>query len=249
MRILALDDEKLILNGLVDSIREAAPTAEIVAFRNGPEVLEYIEDHKVDVAFLDIHLRGMDGLDIGRILLEQQPEVNVIYCTGHSEYMEEAFRNVRCNGYLMKPVDAAQVREELEHLRVPLRKVEEPRIHIRCFGWFEVFYDGSPMIFEVKRTKELLACLVDACGGICSNQELINLLFRDDENHDSYFKKLRRDLLETFERYGCADVILRPRGGLGIDPDAVSCDYFEWKRNYRGEYPGEYMTQYPWIRC
>ncbi len=45
----------------------------------------------------------------------EYPDINIIFCTGYDEYISEAFREIRCNGYISKPVDAEQVKEELSH--------------------------------------------------------------------------------------------------------------------------------------
>lgn len=245
MVIMAVDDEKLMLAGLVDCIRQAAPEAAVYAFRRSSEALEFACSHSIDVAFLDIHMREMDGLTLGRALLNLYPRMNLIFCTSFSEYIEEAFLDVRCNGYVKKPVDVDAIRRELQHLRVPLEK-NTKRVKLRCFGKFEVFVDGSPIAFENSRTREMLAYLVDACGAVCSNQEIIDALWADFENHDSYFKKLRKDLMDTFDRLGCPDVIFRQRAGLGINTDLVDCDYYTWKTTHEGEDRGEYMSQYIW---
>lgn len=247
MRILAVDDELLMLDALTASIRKAAPDAEIVSFRRSSDALVYAVSNSVDVAFLDIRMRGMDGLELGKKLLEIHPELNLIFCTSYDEYVSEAFREIRCNGYITKPVDAEQIARELSHLRVPLAAKSAKRIHFQCFGRFEVFLDGEPLRFESAKTKELLACLVDAAGGITGNQEIIAKLWEDDGRHDSYYKKIRKDLTDTMERVNCEDILFRQRGGLGINTDKVSCDYYDWrKQNPNQKKPVEYMTQYSW---
>lgn len=246
MTILAVDDERLLLIALENAIREAVPDADIIAFRKAAEALTYIEEHQVDVAFLDIQMRGMDGLTLGKKLLEVDPCINIIFCTGYDDYVSEAFRDVRCNGYITKPVDAKKVLQEMQHLRVPLAPDITKKIRLQCFGNFEAFVNGEPIQFERAKTKELLAYLVNAYGAVCTNNEIIVNLWDDDDDHYSYYKKLRQDLLTTLERYGCSDIIYRQRNGIGIMTEKVDCDYYIWRKNNRGRYPGEYMKQYLW---
>lgn len=245
MTILAVDDEKLMLMALEDAIREAVPDANLRSFRKPTDALAFTEENEVNVAFLDIQMRGMDGLELARKMLEIDPRINIVFCTGYDEYVAEAFRDVRCNGYISKPVDAQKVWREMQHLRVPL-ELGKKKVRIQCFGNFEVFVGGEPMQFERAKTKELLAYLVNANGAVCSNNEIIVNLWDDDENHDSYFKKLRLDLFTTLEKYGCADILFRQRGGIGVAADLVDCDYYEWRKTNKGSYPGEYMKQYLW---
>lgn len=247
MKILAVDDEKLMLGALVSSIEEAAPDSEIYSFRKATEALEFAENNEFDVAFLDIRMRGMDGLELARELMKIYPGLNVIFCTGYDDYISEAFRDVRCNGYITKPVDAEQIARELKHLRKPVELEEEKKkVRFQCFGYFEAFVNDRPIEFERNKTKELLAYLVHAQGAVCSNQELMVYLWEDDQDHDSYFKKIRKDLTETLEKCGCAEIICKQRAGMGLYVDKVDCDYYDWRKNHTGRYDGEYMKQYTW---
>lgn len=251
MNIIAVDDEKLMLNRLVRCIKEVKPDATVYEFRSGKSVLEFIaanEKLEIDVAFLDIRMRGMLGIDLARELNKIFPDINIIFCTGYDEYVSEAFREIRCNGYITKPVDVEHVKDEMEHLRLPIKSVEvKKRIRIQCFGYFCVYVDEKPIEFSSSKTLELFAYLVNACGGICTNQEIMTYLWDDDGVHDSYYKKLRKDMFDTFDRYGCGEVVQRTWGGLCILPDQVDCDYYNWKKENTGKYTGDYMLQYYWI--
>ena len=61
-------------------------------------------------------------------------------------------------------------------------------------------------------------------------------------------KSLRRDLLETLEAADCSNIIAQQRGKLGIVPEYLSCDYYDWCDGKRMGlfWHGEYMTQYSW---
>lgn len=254
MRILAVDDEKLMLEALTGAIKEAMPDALLAQFRSAKEALEYADENEIDVAFLDIRMRGMDGLELARKLLEKYPSLNVIFCTGYDEYISEAFREIRCNGYITKPVDAESVRKELSCLRAPLDSAKSEKnttemthkVRFQCFGYFAAYIDDEPIRFGSAKTLELLAYLVNAGGGVCTNQEIITYLWEDDEEHESYLKKIRKDLIDTLAKYGCDDIICRQWGGMSIRTDKVECDYYEWKKNNVGKFEGDYMKQYYW---
>jgi hypothetical protein len=61
-------------------------------------------------------------------------------------------------------------------------------------------------------------------------------------------KSLRRDLLETLEAAGCGNIIAQQRGKLGVVPDRLDCDYYDWCDGKRMGivWQGEYMVQYSW---
>lgn len=250
MRILAVDDEKLMLESLCDCIREAAPEAELVSFGSASKASAYVEQEQVDVAFLDIRMRGMDGIELGKRIKVRHPNANIVMCTGYDDYIFEAVNEVRCNGYLMKPVHTEDIRTELANLRIPLLSPEKKqKLYLRCFGNFEVFVDGRPLKFQSIKTKELLAYLVDRCGAVCRNGEIMAVLWEDEGSHESYLKKCRKDLLETLEDAGFRDVVVQQWGGMGIDRQRVGCDYYEWLDGTvegLNAFNGEYMSQYSW---
>ena len=244
MRIIALDDEELALEGLMDAIRGCAPDAELHGFSYAEDVLAFIETHSCDVAFLDVEMAGLNGVELAEQLKLRNPDVNIIFATGFSAYQSPAF-DLHASGYLMKPITAEKVKKELDNLRRPVP--ESKRIQVRCFGNFEVYLDGIPPEFKYHKTKELLAYLVDRKGALCTNGEIIAKLFGND-NHDTYLRSLRKDLLDTLETAGCTDVITQQRGKLGLVPEAIRCDYYDWCEGKRmgNAYMGEYMAQYSW---
>ena len=62
MRMLCVDDEPLMLTMLERAVKEAAPDDEVHAFRYQEDLLEDAKNNGCDVAFLDIHMRGMNGV-------------------------------------------------------------------------------------------------------------------------------------------------------------------------------------------
>ncbi|MCR4657912.1 MAG: response regulator [Lachnospiraceae bacterium] len=253
MRIIAVDDEKLALEGLMTEIALASPDAELRGFRKPVEALNWCRDNNgADVAFLDIEMAGLKGVDLAGELIRLFPDINVIFTTGYDEYAVEAMA-MRASGYVLKPVTAEKIRTELSNLRnkPPERK---GRLYIRTFGTFEVFLDGIPVKFKYQKTKELLAWLIDRRGALSTNREIISVLWEDDtlsNDHSSYLKNIRTDLLNTLEECGYGDCIVRERGAMGIASERIDCDYYEylWNRDVDGAeelFKGEYMSQYGW---
>ena len=66
MLFLAVDDENLQLNKLVDALKAADPSAEILSFNNPLVAFEAVKQAKIDVAFLDIEMGGMNGVELGK---------------------------------------------------------------------------------------------------------------------------------------------------------------------------------------
>ncbi len=244
MKIIAVDDERLALENLVSAVKKYDKNADITPFRDPKAALAHIEKEPCDVAFLDVQMFGMTGVELGQKIKEIAPSVNIIFTTGYSEYMKDAFE-MHASGYLLKPVTVEKVRKELENLRMPLAK-KKSRVKFQCFGNFEAFIDGDILKFKYLKTKELLAYLVDRRGAGCSSGEIMSILW-EDEDHDSYLRNIRKDLVDVFNEKGCGDVIVNNWGKISIKADAVECDYYNYLRDKSSEnYHGEYMVQYSW---
>lgn len=249
MKILAVDDEQYMLDRLCRCIREAESDVDLIAYKSSSEALHYIQEHEVDVVFLDIQMRKMTGMDLARELKLRRPSVNIIFVTGYHDYIYQAVSEIRCSGYLVKPVTTEQVITELHNLRHPIAGKASTRLRIQCFGNFEVFVDGKVLNFSLAKSKELLAYLVDRSGAMCTNREIAAILWEDDEEHYSYLKKIKRDLMNTLKAVNCEEIINSQRGRIGIARNQIECDYYQWLEGTAAginAYHGEYMMQYSW---
>ena len=244
MRIIAVDDEKIALEALSGAIRAIVAEDEVVSFRYPEDAIEYAKENLCDIAFLDIEMVGMSGVELAEELKKYNNEINIVFCTGYGNYRDVAF-DLHASGYLMKPITPEKVKRELENLRRPIS--EKKKLKVQTFGNFEVYIDGKPLNFKYRRTKELFAYLVDRVGAMCSVGEIIGILFEDEGGREDYFQKLRRDLLSTLEEVGCENAIVHKRGMLGVVVTELQCDYYDYlnhKKDLATSYFGEYMSQY-----
>ena len=119
--VIMVDDENIILRGGVPILEKAIPGAEIAAFSIPAEAVAYAKANPVSLAFLDIEMGRVSGLDVCRELLEVNPRTNVIYLTAYREYSFDAWATGAC-GYLLKPITVDAVRKILAGLRYPIRR-------------------------------------------------------------------------------------------------------------------------------
>ncbi|MDO4540039.1 MAG: LytTR family DNA-binding domain-containing protein [Syntrophomonadaceae bacterium] len=243
MRIMAVDDEKIALEALKLAICEARPGADVNGFRDPAEALAYAAENTCDVAFLDIQTGSMSGIELAKRLKLQNPKINIIFATGYSEYQGEAF-DLHASGYVLKPITAKKIAAELADLRHPAPSLTVARVQVRTFGNFEVYLDDLPVKFQYGKTKEMFAYLIDRQGALCTNKEIMAVLW-EDEVKDSYFRNIRVDLFKSLPE----DIFIRQWGKLAVMPERISCDYYDWitgKLSAINAYNGEYMTQYSW---
>ena len=240
MNILLVDDEAPALRELVDTVAAVLPGEQVFSFLKAGEAMKCAETTHIDLAFLDINMRFINGITMAKKLQELYPKCNIIFCTGYTEYALDALE-IYCSGYLLKPITQQRMHESLMHLRNPL-PLKKHRIELRCFGNFDVFCDEKPVAFKYKKTRELLAYLTDRNGAEVTTQEIMAAIF--EESKPSYFSNIRLDLLNTFDAFGVSDAIITAYGRMSIARDRVSCDYFDYLDGKNRNFQGEYMSQY-----
>lgn len=117
--VIILDDERIILDGSVALLKKAIPDASIIGFTVPAEALEFAKNNQVDLAFLDIKMGHISGLDVCRELLECNPKMNVIFLTAYTDYSLDAW-STGASGFMLKPLTEEGVRRQLAKLRYPL---------------------------------------------------------------------------------------------------------------------------------
>lgn len=195
MRIVAADDEALALQSLEKAIRAAKPEEEVVSFQEPEDVLEYAKEHPIDVAFLDVEMGTMSGIEVAKQLKVWYPKINIIFVTGYDKYMAQAIE-LRMSGYVTKPATKEKILVELEDLKHPVQTIKANTLTVKCFGNFEAFVNGQILEFERNKTKEMLAYLIDRKGSSVTSGELRSILWEDDSVSDSntrsYLSKLKK---------------------------------------------------------
>ena len=116
--IIMVDDNAVILNGGLAIIEEVIPNASVTGFTKPMEAVEFAKANSVALAFLDIEMGSVSGLDVCRELLEVNPHTNVVYLTAYGNYSLDAWRTGAC-GFVLKPITPEGVKEQLKKLRYP----------------------------------------------------------------------------------------------------------------------------------
>ena len=249
MKIIAVDDERPALNVLQRRITEVAPNDELSLFDTSRAALEYAKTNDVDVAMLDINMPGISGMELAKELKKIHPQINIVFCTAYSEFMQEAF-DVHASGYLLKPVTKEGVEKALHNLLHPVEK-EMPKVFIRTFGEFDLLIEGKPVLFHSKKSKEMLAFLVDKRGAVVTKKDIAAVLFEDSYSSttQTYLKKIFKDLSLTLAEYGIEKMLVKGFNQYGLDTTTFSCDLYDYDKGLPyaiNAYKGEYMAQYEW---
>jgi len=251
MEIIAADDENLALKGLEKAIKAAIPDCVLSCFTAPRGALLYAKEHRVDVAFLDIDMPGMSGLQLAKHLKEIYSQTNIVFTTGYVRFAADAF-SMQASGYIQKPISAKAIAEAMEQLRYPVDSPPDIGLRVHTFGNFEVFFDGRPLHFAQAKTKELFAYLVSRQGVECSNKEIVAVIWEGKEDTpalQSQFRNLVADLTRILKSAGFEDALIKQRGYLAVAPDKFACDFYDFCNSNTSavnKYTGEFMAQYSW---
>ncbi|MGN0618793.1 MAG: response regulator [Ruminiclostridium sp.] len=229
MIALTVDDERLMLSALSEAVEASPDIDSVTEFTSCSAALKWAGENRADIAFLDISMRGMGGLTLAEKLLEIQPEMKIVFCTGYSEYAVDAF-HIHVSGYLMKPITAEAVQREIDHIKSEGKA--EKLLTIRCFGTFEVFAGGKPLAFKRSIAKELLAVLTDRRGAGITSKQICAVIWQensDDMKNMNYLRQAFSDLRKTLESVGAGDVLLHSGiHSYSLNTELTDCDYYSY---------------------
>ena len=246
MIAIAVDDEILMLGALVKAVDASPDIREVNKFSDCDEALDFVKKNPVDIAFLDINMRGMGGLALAESIVAARPNCKIVFCTGYEEYAIPAFK-LHASGYLMKPISAEDVQAEINNIKGV--KQREKLLTVHCFGNFEVYAKGEKLMFKRLKTKELFAFLVDRKGAGMTAKQICAVLFPDDEDdvkNAAYLRQLVMDLKNTLKSVGAESVLRHETPSYRVDTSLIQCDYLTYLETGKPEFYGEYMMQYSW---
>ena len=111
---LIADDEPLLRERLRAHLARLWPELEVVAeARNGREAIEMFETHLPRIAFLDVHMPGLNGIDAARAIARR---AEIVFVTAHEHYAVQAFEHGAID-YVVKPFDEARLADSVARLK------------------------------------------------------------------------------------------------------------------------------------
>ncbi len=124
MKILITDDEAPARGELTYILEQLAPESTLFEAKNGQQAVDFLAENKVDVAFLDINMPGMDGLTAGATIMEMESPPLIVFATAYSDHAIEAFE-IAALDYVVKPFDESRLAKTIGRIRETLSKQDE----------------------------------------------------------------------------------------------------------------------------
>jgi DNA-binding LytR/AlgR family response regulator len=112
------EDEALLRNALLEQLQQAWPQLRVVAeCEDGASALEAIDEHQPDVAFLDIRMPGLTGLEVAAATTQASPGTQIVFVTAYDQYAIDAFDRGAID-YLLKPIAAERLAATVQRLKL-----------------------------------------------------------------------------------------------------------------------------------
>lgn len=251
MKAICVDDEAILLKVLTNAVEQSPDIEMTSSFSTGKAAIEYAKKNPIDIAFLDIEIRQMTGIELATQLRKIHPGLFVVFCTGYEQYALDAFK-IHANGYLTKPIRHSDVQEQIDNIKSLTGYEETKKLSVQCFGDFEVFYEGKPISFKRSKAKELLAYLISRRGATVSTGQLVAALWEDESDEKklkSYLYQIQHDLKYCLSEIGFDDILIKNGNGYAVNTKHFDCDYYKYLEGdikIKNIPVREFMYQYSW---
>lgn len=194
MKAILVDDEQLALDFLERTLQKVGGVTVIDTYTNPLLVRNAVADMELDVAFLDISLPEIDGLELAEKLLEVKPELIIVFVTAYNEFAVKAFE-LNAIDYLVKPVQLTRLKNTIERIETRVNRNEIatekdtiPR-QVNVFGHLTMqTSDGQYEVIQwrTKKAQELFLFLLHERNQLVRKSTLNELLWPDIDSERAY---------------------------------------------------------------
>ena len=189
IRAILVDDEPLALQFLEKKLSDLGTVEVVKSFSTGNHVLKEMKQLDFQVAFLDIEMPGLNGINLAELIQEWNPDIQIVFVTASREYAIQAF-DLHSIDYLVKPIlnnrlektiARIQKRQPIEDQQIIIQQDNSPSIEVICFSEFSVYSHGKPVKWKTAKAKELFAFLITNLNTQVNRDTLIDLLWPDND--------------------------------------------------------------------
>ena len=192
---MIVDDEPLAQQRLSRMIDQLEGYRLAAVADNGVEALRIVRDQQPDILLLDIHMPGLDGLQVAEQLSQLDVPPAVVFCTAYDQYAIDAF-DVQAAGYLLKPIRKSALLNALQRSQKPnrLQLDQQPAAERQSTG-------NHRKHIAVKNHKGLTLIPLEQIYSFVADQKYVVVHYRHGEAliEDS-LKKLEHEFADRFIR-------------------------------------------------
>jgi two-component system, LytTR family, response regulator len=183
LRVVIADDERPA-RSVVTAILRTFDDVDIAGeAADGAEAVELIERQRPDLALLDLQMPEVDGLGVVR-LLKRSAMPMIAFVTAYDEYAVRAFE-LNAVDYLLKPVDAARLRETISRAIDRLDRADVRLASVKHIATAAAAYEQTAPLrrIPVRKRSEILLVEVAQIASAVADGELLHLTTERGEKH------------------------------------------------------------------
>ncbi|TGA97949.1 response regulator [Sporolactobacillus shoreae] len=188
MRAIVVDDEKLACKQLSKMLQETGAFETVRTYTDPEEALDDVKKTQPDVAFLDIEMPEMSGIELAEALQSERAQIQIAFTTAYNEFAIQAFE-LNAIDYVLKPIMKKRLEKTVGRLikareTAPAEEAtNQESFGIECLGSLK-FYSLAgtekkyiPVKWRTSRARELYAFLLNKHDRFVSKDTLIDLLW------------------------------------------------------------------------
>jgi two-component system LytT family response regulator len=240
IRAIIVDDELAAIGNMADLLVAAGSVQIVGEFMNPLEALEALKDLQPDIAFLDIEMPGIHGMELANRMLDVSGRMKIVFVTAYSEYAIEAFE-LNATDYLLKPVSLHRLKLTLERATPGQPAGEgERKLLVRCFGKFKVEDEaGRTIKWRTSKTEELFAYLVDKNGKEAGKEQIVEALWSsfDEKRALTNFSTCLYNLRKALKELGWPELIVSSNGMYRLDMEQIISDIQQFESSQQQMHP------------
>ena len=249
MRAIVVDDEPMMIKSFIRLSSGIEDLQIMSTFESPEDALEYVRNNTVDIAFLDVEMPTMSGIQLAKELRALRPDILIVIISAYGEYIKDS-NIIGADYYIVKPYKHETLEMMMSRMRLLIKR-QEKELYIKTFDDFEVLKNGKPTSVTGK-AKEILAYCVIMRGREVSNEEIYSALWEGREynnvNMKVYYNAIKR-LKDSLADDNIPDLLVSTKRGQLANTDVFDCDLYEWldKGNKDiNKIPDSFMSKYSW---
>lgn len=247
MKAIIVDDEPAMIRYFLQTSSGIEDLLITGQYNDPEEALRSFNMTDADIAFLDINMPVMNGIELAQKLRMKRSDILIVFVTASEKHIRD-FNEIGGDYYILKPYSRETLESAVNKL---IRSVPERRkpVFIQMFGNFNVIKKGCPVSLSGK-AKEILALVVSRKGNLISNKEIYHTIWENrsysNQNMTVYFNALRR-LKNSLKKEALENIILTNHNGIMANTELFDCDYYMWRENGKySRFEGEFLSEYSW---
>ncbi|MBW7453882.1 response regulator, partial [Paenibacillus sepulcri] len=243
MKVLIIDDEKamhLIMKRMLGKIGEVKIMG---SFQETTAAYSYLNDHDVDLIFIDINMPRESGLEFAQRLRESGRQTKLVFVTSHREYALSAF-DVYAYDYMVKPVVQERLHQTVqralsERLPDPVPAEQESsviRVLFNCLGRMEIRSIRNEIVkWKTSKSAELFGYLAIHKGGLVTRERLIEDIFggMPRKNAEVYLNTTAYQLRKLLDANGLKGSLHSDSSHYALNLNHARVDLFSFEEGCR----------------